>query len=277
MCFAFAAVPAFLMASGAVLHRYAVFDWRRYIIRLIKTTAVLYVWKIIYRFAYMIFCGDTANVDDSVMWYIKAYIVCLLFYPVSFELIQSKNGERALLFFTLVCFADGIIFPSIGRNAIQYANTVFYFLSGVFVMKYLPTIKNKLSGRRYIAFILMAVGTAGLVYIKYRQTGLLSWGGIYINDGYSHVSTCILSLGFFLCFALYDNEKLYSFLGKWIGKYTLGIYYMHFLILGICSRTVYAYIPAVFGMNTVKTIIVVSFCAIATGMLRKIPLIKELV
>lgn len=51
---------------------------------------------------------------------------------------------------------------------------------------------------RKTPYLMMVCGLAGMVLIKYLQSGLLVWGGTHIVSGYYWISTMVLAAGMFL-------------------------------------------------------------------------------
>ena len=132
--------------------------------------------------------------------------------------------------------------------------------------------------RKYISILFVICGTIGLLLVKYSITGSLRWNGIYLESGYTRFSTLILSLGVYLFFTLYDMP-ISKYLAKYVGRYTMGIYYIHYLLLIVSSRFWFKYLEGYysFGLNFAKAILVTGICVVVTMVLRKVPYLKYLV
>ncbi len=318
MSAAWGAVPCFMMVSGALLHSKRSFSWGYYFNKLIKIIVPFILWRLIYLLItamvstvecsfsqvvqYLFFFKDIDSVSTGGMWYIIAYIVVLLLYPVTYHLFRDENGRKVLLFMCILACLSGVIIPSInwginkisaamGRGEVSvitlnmlmpfnnYANMLFYFILGAFIFDSRDSIKEFFSGRRYITIAAVIAGVAGLMSVKYIDNGTWRWENLYILDGYTRCSTAVLSIGLFLFFLVYDFKKIYHILAVSLGRYTMGIYYIHPIALFACYVTVYPYLTdySSFTLNCVKTIIMLAFSASVTMLLRAVPGLKRLV
>ena len=92
--------------------------------------------------------------------------------------------------------------------------------------------------------------------------------------------TSVISVGMFLLFMWHDWEwrHVNHFLATYIGRHTMGIYYMHYILLAVCSAFIYPMIRThySFAMNVIKTVIVTAFCVMIIMLLKKIPWVKNL-
>lgn len=124
-------------------------------------------------------------------------------------------------------------------------NLLFYFLLGAFLLEYQQGVDRKECGRIYrwrlpLSGICLVIGLMGLMFIKYRETGLLIWGDTYLSFGYVRLSTALIAIGLYgVCESLFsDRENLASkIIGEYIGQNTLGIYYLHYILLAVFSWT----------------------------------------
>lgn len=318
MSAAWGAVPCFMMVSGALLHSKKDFSWSYYFNKLAKIIIPFIVWRLIYLLItamvstvessfsqviqYLFFFKDIDSVSTGGMWYIIAYIVVLLIYPVTYHLFQDKNGRKVLLFMCILACLSGILIPSVnwgankisaamGRGEISiitlnmlmpfnnYANMLFYFIIGAFIFDSRDSIKEFFNERRYITIATVVAGVAGLMAVKYLDNGTWRWENIYILDGYTRFSTLILSIGLFLFFLVYDFNKIYHMLAVSVGRYTMGIYYIHPIALFVCYVTIYPYLTdySSFSLNCVKTIVMLIFSAVVTILIRAVPGLRRLV
>lgn len=325
MTLAWAAVPCFMMASGAVMHQSRAFDWRRHFFKVWKVYGTLCAWRLIYLVVYvklqniqfgkiqlvqyLFLLTDLDGVDTGVMWYMEAYLTMLLIFPVTHFLFCEKiqgeyKGRRVLLYVMFLSMMGSAALPSVGWGMnligdflqigridinsfvmlmpfVYYGNLLFYFLTGAFVFEYRDWVKRKLGKYKAALFPFMCIGTGGLMLVKYVDSGLISWGGVYLSEGYSHVLTGLISIAFFLLFMAYEDEwhTLNHFLARHIGRYTMGIYYLHYILLAACSIYFYPMIHKYYSFtaNSVKTIFVTLVCVVMTVLLKKIPWVRNLV
>ena len=251
-----------------------------------------------------LFLGNYApGINAGAMWYIIAYIYVLLLYPIThFLFFGGKRGRRILALLGCIACVGGIVLPSaewaankvltgMGRQEVtfkliirifslgEYANMLFYFILGAFLFGYREEIGAFFEKRRFLPYAAVILGTFGLMLVKYVDTGTFIWGHTYISSGYTHVSTIIASAGLYLCAATSHADSLNRFLGRTIGRNTMGIYYTHvpFLTLLVaCTRSFLEPYYSV-GLNIAKTIAAAVVCTIVTMVMRKIPGVRMLV
>ena len=96
-----------------------------------------------------------------------------------------------------------------GRNRLQismasfvpfreYTNMLFFFICRAFLFQYRENINawiEEKTWRRWRPVLLFVAGTAGFVFVKFRETGLVSWGDVYIVSGYNRFSTVLTAFG----------------------------------------------------------------------------------
>lgn len=317
MALATAGVPCFMMVSGALLHNTPSFSWQKYFQRLGKIYISLIAWRIIYLlissicfnphfskvelFKYLFLFGSIGQVPSEVMWYMIALLLVLLIYPISYFLFHEKNTNGKIFIFLLILsFLGGFLVPVgnyltqlicqffgvptidlFGIYSIlpfsQHSNLLFFFLLGALLHKNDSMIKEKLA--RYpklIPYSLIATGVIGLTIMKFTMSGTFYWQGIGIESGYNRLSAIILSIGMWLTFST-QNGKFNKFLSTYIGKYTMGIYYVHFILLAVCTHYFYPYInDYIIGMNLIKTLIITSISVLIVRIMLSIPIIKEI-
>ena len=317
MSVAWCAVPCFMMTTGAVLHQKNEFSWSKYIRQLIRTYIIVCIWRLIYLLVfyqiaefhygkretvqYLFMFNDLDAVNTGLMWYMIAYIVVMCLYPVTYQLFRMHE-RKTLAFMMGLAFLSGIMVPSVnwaltkfhdkfqlpvvtfeGLNKmlpfLNYGNMIFYFILGAFLFEYKEQILSKI--KRWILFPLIIVSGFCIMLVKYADTGEIAWAGKYLTGGYTHISVMICSLAIWLALYAYadDHKKLHHFLSKYIGQHTMGIFYLHYILLAIISVTMFPLIKSrySFGMNCIKTIFVTAVCVVLTKIMKKIPAIKMLV
>lgn len=159
---------------------------------------------------------------------------------------------------------------------LNYPYMIFYFVLGAFLLEYRQMIHIKI--KKNMPIILFVIGFMLLFIAKYKETGSFRWNNIYISNGYNRISTLIMSVGLYLCFDFYCDIKLG--LGKLIGQSTMGIYYMHYIILAVFDKYLYPGIGIEYYStiaNSLKTIIITFICIVLTIIIKKIPFIKKMV
>lgn len=288
-----------------ILHAYAVLCiWK--VIYLIFFSLVREVsYSKVELIKYIFLTDEIKNVETNMMWFMYAYLAVLIFFPVSYYLFKGeKEGKRILGFVLIVLFIQSFLISAVnflfenwsaitGRNLLQisisrfvpfggYSNMVFFFIAGAFLFQYRDKINcwiEEKAWRKWIPFLLFVAGTAGLVFIKYCETGLISWGGVYISAGYNRVSTVLIAFGLYFILQSWKIGKVGHFLAKYVGTATMGIYFVHRPILVLFENQFQKYyeIYGSFGLNVLKTVAAVVICVLVIMVVKKIPVVKELV
>lgn len=319
MCVAWGGVPCFMMVSGALMHRSRSFSWSKYFRKLVKIYVVLVVWRGIYLifslamgaeitskrelFQYLFFCQDVSYVNTGAMWYMIAFLVVLLIYPVTWYLFRQggKQGKQLVLFLIAITFSSSILISAVGfvmdvlGKALglsvpdftflskffplsHYGEMIFYFLLGAFLYEEQEKIIQVFSRYKWLPITCVFAGTAGLMVIKFVQCGTFAWNHTYLNSGYTRLSTVVLSIGIFVLAMQVGEHRVAGFLSKYVGRYTMGVYYLHCLPLIVCNQYIYPYIvQRSVGANLIKTALVTLVCVGITVGMRKIPYVRTLV
>lgn len=89
----------------------------------------------------------------------------------------------------------------------------------------------------------------------------------------------LASIGLFMCFDYYSSNKENVF-GKYVGQCTMGVYYIHYILLILCVKYIYPYINIEnysLAANLIKTVVMTAVCMVITCIVRRIPLLKKMV
>lgn len=320
MAMAWAAVPNFFFVTGGLMHQSKELNWKKYLNKLLRAYLVLCIWKILYLFFYSAFqevafsktefieylfvFGDISGVNAGHLWFMYAYLFVLLFYPVSWFLFQNRKTGRLILTYlagilfagTFLVSAGNFIFKLIsdvtGLNQLsisvaavfpfgRYANALFFFIAGGFLLAYREKIKEFMKTRHlhiWLPAALTAAGTFGLVFVKYCDTGTFTWDNTYITNGYSRLMTVLLSFGIYLLILNLPVTRAGKFLAKWFGTNTMGIYYLHMPLLVLFQVKFSSYFTDYYsvGLNILKTLVTLLICTGITLILKKIPVLRRL-
>lgn len=142
MTLAWAAVPCFMMITGGLLCRKkSDFDWKKYIKRLITLYVVIILWRIVYILIYIVmngniytgkdiiagifFMSDVNGINMDVFWYMKAYLVTYMIYPVIWFLLMN-GGKKYMLNIMVVTGVSGIFIPTMNMIVTHYINFSIY-------------------------------------------------------------------------------------------------------------------------------------------------------
>lgn len=255
---------------------------------------------------YVFMFQEIEKVNTGLMWFMYAYLAAMIFFPISLFIFQGRKSEKNTLFFLIVLLFGTGIFPvflnfifeiisDIGKIGVLefsgilkvlpfsgYSNMLFYFIIGALLFEYKTQIKlwlNVKKERKFIPLFLMCVGMIGLIMVKFFYTRSFLWNDYFLPDGYRRISTIFFSLGMYLMIQYYSKNKINSICAKYIGKNTMGIFYLHFLVLEWYYQHYHERIQQYYsvGLNIIKTCIVIAICIAITNILKKIPLLRELV
>lgn len=319
MCLAWGAVPCFMIVSGGLMHNKKEFVWIKHLKKIFKVYSVLVGWKLIYFviylkvkyisvskvsfLKYLFLFGNLGNIPSDVTWYMEALLTVLLIFPISYTLYNNKS--KVVFYFLLgITFLDSFfisffneLFAMLSKTfsinlldisglkgilpISSHSNMIFFFLLGALLFEKREYLKSKLNSYKFgivIPFALIVTGILGLIITKYITASTFKWEGIYLTYGYYRLSTIVLALGIYFVFLISDF-KINYFLSKYVGKYTMGIYYIHYIFLSICKIYIYPYLDGFqsIGLNIIKTLLTVCISIFITKVLLHIPVLKELV
>lgn len=256
---------------------------------------------------YIFLFGSIEGIADGVLWFMYAYLEILLLSPVLWSLWNHSSETKKIFYFvTFLVLFNGVLINSLnfitslicdfleigplnwsGLSKIipfsGYNNMIFYYLLGTILFQYSDCIEIYLRKKQIfltfnnLLFLFIIIGLVGLVSIKYIDTGSFLWSGIYLTNGYQWISTIFLSIGIFLTFKKISNFSILNEIGKLLGSNTLGIYYIHYLLLPFIQNGFIFLFGLSFFSNCLKTVIVILPCLIISLLLKKIPIVKNLV
>ena len=311
------AVPCFLLVNVAILLNKKL-DLKKHYKKVLLIYIVNIIWKIIYLLfyvcinkfdlvnvskfdllKYIFLFGNLKNINTDHFYFIKALLAIYIIFPIihcSFN--DEKNGKKNLgiILIFIIIFTYGInIIEFIVKYIIKdnrmtfteikdvflfgkYAIFLLFFVLGGYIHFYREKIE-KIKHRKLICILAICISLILLAVSKYIINGTFQWKGIYLQNGYDNIATCILSIAFFILVQnLSIKNKYLSKVFTEIGSSTLGIYYIHIPILTLFSIYLYRYIyfKGVF-INTIKSILVILISYVIIRIIRKIPILKKIV
>lgn len=164
------------------------------------------------------------------------------------------------------------------------AYTLAYFCLGGLVGSRRAELEKKIRTCRYLrpacAVLALVCATLGLglwgVFVS-RLTGGI-WDVVW--DGYDTVFTLVNVMAIYVLSVRYKNTG--SLLNRWVKTIscnTLGIYFMHEIFIHWFQNTNVGSLPFVrtYLMNSLVPLAILSLCAAVCVLLKKLPLVKELV
>lgn len=312
MSFTWAAVPCFFMVTGGLMHKAKTFSWKKWISRMLRVYICMAVWKFLYWMfyavtsnvivdargiiKYLFLMGNVEGIDAGPIWFIVAYLQVISFYPITYQLYTKSNISYFVFLlaytFTFTIFKSVASFIGLDMEPMLSLVSVvsvsgdmfFYFLLGVLLLHYRKEITeffDEKAYKKYLPIVLILIGGIGAMFIKYSYTGTFRWAGIYLESGYTRISTMLMAVGLYLVFSQELICGKGTHLLSRLGKHTMGIFYLHYPVMLILKKIAFRIIPNLeeyysFQLNLIQTILVVAICCGITVIAKKIPIIKHL-
>ena len=249
-------------------------------------------------FNYIFLLNNLPGIVDGHFWFMYAYLSIFIIYPIFNLLFKNiKENKNYIIFILIILFivtaltyTINLIFEYFHIDNVQilnirnnnpfgkYSHMLLYFLIGGILYKYnlYDRFKNKKIIIRICSILFILLGIIGLVIIKKFYNNTFEWQNIYLKDGYNWTSTILLSLGVFVLFQGVNFKfKIFSKVLNEVGKNTIGIFYLHILVLEILRILK----PNNNGslINLIKSIIVIAICYAIIVIIKKIPFLKKIV
>ena len=287
-------VPIFFMISGALLVPKEE-DMKKYGKRIIKFIIILIVWSLVYMLIYnklnfknIALSFFSANNSSRHLWYLYALLGIYLVLPFIRKMCTGLSEKEENLFLILWGILSGlqiIYMPLIwlinkGNVQVQYPVPIVeatyylgYFVCGHILYKRFSNYKKK----KYTnLFLILGYIDASLV------TALVTYFMSIRNNNYYDVFLwyrsifiTISAVCIFLLFII-NKDKFKSEKILWFSKYTFGVYLIHVEVL-LLLKKVFAYSNYSSLLMTIPvTLIVYLVSLLIAFILKKIPLIKEL-
>lgn len=253
-------------------------------------------------FANAVFFGEFQEINLSHMWFIYALIIVYLLYPFIKRFMDGTKEEQRYVYFCLavmfvLCFFTKTwttvvkVIPFLGgielenmRNFLgfegMYGPMLFYFILGGILFRKRETLIKKGMCFAIPGFALGAVG----VYVKwYYESKAIAATYDNVFWGYDCVSGMLLVVAVYV-FVLCMEEKLNDLpevIKKgiyFIGRNTMGVYYLHWIIGMTVLPVVYVKVLDKSGLmlNFVKALVLVLVCSIISELMGRIPVVKYL-
>lgn len=254
--------------------------------------------------SYIFFWSNSSITSPGHMWFMESLLAIYLIFPLLHLCYKSeKQGRQSLSLLLIVLFvgimcktefniAINVINKLFSTNFVISANpitdflpysqgtAIFYFVLGSLLTQKLngyensPKINITLK-HRIILFIIFIASWVLMIWTKSLIDGTWNWTGALYGNGYQRIPTLLASVSLFV--ALYDitlkNTMVRKFF-KTLSSYTLGIYYLHWIIL--------PFITPFFNtnglwQNTLKTLIAIAISSVTIFALSYVPIIRKLV
>ena len=288
-----AAVPLFLMCSGALLNApgHPMPMKKLYFKNILRILVAGFAWALLYKLYYLLAANALtgANLWQAVketllfqhefhLYYIQMILLVYICLPMT-RLFAEKATQREFIYALGVWFVFGIILPTFsgvwpltllgGVANLWWMNMVYasvgYALLGYYLLRYpLP---------KALPFVFLALGIA--VTFGATVIGSVVSGQLYTRflEGMS-VGICFLAIGIFSCCLLLKSA---SGVFVYISKASFLVYLSHMFVIYILRDrlqfTVYSF-PSLFSAPTIA-LLTLAVCLLLYFILSRIPFVKK--
>ncbi len=308
-----ACVPLFFFANGYLLFGKD-FNLRKHILKMIKLVFITVIWGVITLLLLQVIRQEYFSLIDFIrylwrweqgwinhLWYMGALVCIYVFFPIlknvydtNIKVFYYFTAISALFTFgnTLINHAGAIGINFISAESFEisginffnmfnpfrglFGYTFVYFCTGGIIHHFKDKIEAIPAKKRNIISILgMLFGCIGLwvLGILYSKTRGAVWDVVW--NGYDTIFTFFNVI---FIYALCLNWKKDARLVRTISSNTLGIYFIHYIIIRLFKPYLVKYeFLTNFSFNVVFVIFVLIVCLILCFILRKIPVVSKLV
>ena len=299
-------VPVFVMVNGFLLFGKQKFNFKVHLKKTLHLFIVFLIWAFIQTLINGYLIGDTMSAGklvylvlqtqigkgyDGVLWFMENFIALYLIYPLIRLAYDHDRKLFMYIFWLFAFFSVGISTLSLIRDAIAVYHNTNLLNDGIdFLNRFNPT------GNAYFVFCLMLGGILHdsqewLVKHKLELavTGLAAWAaisttGIWLSVktgqnyssgcNYCSISMVIMMISMTaLSLSFRTHHKFTNRLLSCIGKNTMGIYLIHYIMIFAWNRFIGA--NGNFVHRFLEVIIIYFISLLITVILRKIPVLKK--
>ncbi len=308
------AVPCFMMCSGYVL-LFKQENAGRSFQRAAHVYVSMVIWKAIYLLYFwlfeaisftptelirylFLFCS-MQGVETEHLWFLQAYLPALLITPLLAPMFRERRHGMVAAFVGLAYLSNQFVMSA--NLLLQLASSRFGFeafdvemLSHIFpiggeyssmlVCFMLGGVHRLLEEKevtRKTWFLLVSVfcvvaGLAGMLFVRHLQMGSFEWRGTLLVAQYEWSSTLIMSFGVFGVLRHMGESRPALWLGRHVGRNSMGIYYLHYPCLIPLVVYIYPHLTPALWMNVAKTALVVTVCVLLVKFGKRVPVVREL-
>lgn len=301
-------VPLFFLVNGYLLFKKE-FNLKKHIYKIIRLILLTIIWALFLMTIYMIIKNNPINIKTiiesilslditwsmNIFWFMGALICIYILFPALKSMFDTN--KKAYIFFVITCsiFTFGytivnhlIILSNYNYNNIDvsfitmfnpfrgiYGYSFVYFCVGGLLYNYenkILSIKNRnivcIIGLLICCTLLFLLG---VYYTKYVDRKIYD----VVWNGYDTIFT------FFNCIFIYilclNFTKNCSFITN-ISKNTLGIFFIHGLIIKLTQPWIKLYVFLCnFSVNIIYAISIVVICLLICFFIKKIPILKKII
>ena len=306
-------VPIFFFANGYLLLNKS-FDFKKHIKKIVHIVLIIFIWALILMPLYLFVSGQpislksiivpVLNMDTgwsmNVFWYLGALICIYILFPL-LKLAFDKD-KKIFFFFTIVCGILTFGFKFFNEIVLLLSSFTHSLENGLELP--ILTMFNPFRGSFGYSFVYFCVGGILSEYedkvllISKTKRNVIPICGILISctclfamgvlhsklikgevwdivwNGYDTVFT-FLNVIFIYVICL-NYKKDYSFIRN-VSVNTLGIYFIHGLLLRLTNGIFEFEILRNLPFNLVYSFVILCICLIISIVMKKIPVLKKLV
>lgn len=290
-------VPLFFMISGAFLIN-ETFDFKKYKKRIIKYLIILIIWSIIYYFFnntnYDNIISDlfsslfNSNKTSRHLWYMYALLGLYIALPFVSNMCKNLTRQQENLFIILWLIFSGldIFYAPLGKlfigdyfkvtYPIPIINSTYYL--GYFVIGYIlhNRFKDKKIDKKHNIYLILTYLLSNIIPIIITYFISIKTNNVYESMfWYRSIFIAIASFSIFSLVILnkdkFNNNKLIN-----ISNYTFGIYLIHMIFIEVIKEQFNLIQYSSIYMIPLVTIIVFGLSLVSCFVLKKIPLIRNI-
>ena len=292
-------VPIFFMISGALLIK-GEYIKEKYLKRIKKFIIILAVWSIIYYIVGIMRGGENNIVKGFVnsffnteytskhLWFMYAIIGLYIALPFVQRMCKDMTREEENLFLILflgICGLSGVYLPiatAITRHnmeviypvpLINSAYYLGYFICGHILYERFKNIKNNKKYNLYciLTYIVTVLLMTIITYILSKNMGRLVTTAFW----YRGILIILESFSLFILVIINEDKFTSPVIGK-IASLSFGVYLIHAIFLFIIKDNIdIVSYPAIL-MIPLLTLIIYLCSLFSSYILKKIPIVKEL-
>ncbi len=296
--FARVCVPLFFMISGMLLINEK-HDSKKYFKRISKFIIILIVWSIIYLITNKQLNGNilnkiiisifNASETQNHLWYMYAIIGVSIALPFVQSMCSNLTQEKENLFLVLWLLLSGLVviivpvsriitnsniditYPIPLINATYYLG---YFICGYILNKRLKEIKNKKKANLIcIALIMLSnIITISVTYFVSIKNGVLYEPMIWYRSIFTIISASSIFSLFIINNDKFNNKKVMN-----ISRLTFGVYLIHMIFLNIIKENIVIINYSSLFAIPLITIIIYLVSLISIFIIKKIPVLRNLI
>lgn len=314
MMLAFSSVPCFMMCSGYVL-LFKQERAKRSLQRAWHVYTCMVVWKALYFLYFQLFdafpftpvglirylflFSPMEGIETEHFWFLQAYLPALLITPLLSPMFYQRRYGMVAAFVGLfylsnqfLMSADLLLDLASSRLHVDLGNlntlsnifpmggeyssmTVCFLLGGVHRLMEEKGFPKK-PWFLLASLVCLLGGLGGMLLVRYLQTGSFEWHGKLLTAKYEWTSTLVMSFGMFSLLRSIGDLHPAKWIGRHLGRSSMGIYYLHYLFLMPLAVYVFPHAEPALWMNIVKAILVAVVCVPLVKLGKRIPLVREL-